>query len=203
MKIKITNADFNGVMANQEFTPLVATNQVGDTFYVPNTNLLLVLGTGINARNADGEELHDEDGNAVRRQVAQHFCVVRIVDNVPIDVRELYVGQLVKVDLSRKIMFPGVLSKALQRGDDAFKKAICGNILQIVEDGFCTDRVWDNKVMRWKRNADDSFVGVEKRVFHFEPTRNVMSAEAIEEADKMLMDYYNERYAEYVATVEE
>lgn len=200
--LKITKSDFNGIIANQEFAPLVTTNQVGDKFYVPEESNLLVLGTGINARDAEGNERIDDAGNPIRRQVGQHFCVVRLIDNKPVDVRELFVGQLVKVDINRKLVFPGVLSDALQLGDVKFKETICGEVLEIVSEGTCMDRVWDNQQMRWKRNEDGTLASTEKRVLHFEPKRNAMRPEDIERANEMLMEYYLERYKDYVEVEE-
>lgn len=198
LKIKITNTDFNGVMANQMFNTLTTSNQLGDKFYVPKQDMLLILGTGINARDREGNEILDEAGNPVRRQVGQHFCAVRLIDNKPVEVRELYVGQLVKVDVNRRIAFPGILSDALQKGDAAFKDAICGKVLEIVDEKMVDDRVWDNAKNQWMRKEDGTLASGPKNALKFEPKRNTMSAEDIDQANSMLMQYYKERYSDYV-----
>lgn len=200
--LKITKSDFNDIMANQTFNALVASTQVGDKFYVPLERDLLVLGTAINARDVAGNELMDEAGNHVRRSVAQRFCAVRVVDNKPVEVRELYVGQLVKVDVNRRIVFPGTLSNALRHGDAAFKEAICGMILEVIEEKECDDRVWIQSEARWKRNEDNTFASQKKTALHFDPKKNTMPSEEIEKAINMLYDYYKERYGDYISTDE-
>lgn len=200
--LKITKSDFNDIMANQTFNALVASTQVGDKFYVPLERDLLVLGTDINARDAAGNELMDEAGKPVRRSVAQRFCAVRVVDNKPVEVRELYVGQLVKVDANRRIVFPGTLSNALRHGDAAFKEAICGMILEVIDEKECDARIWVESEARWKRNEDGTFASQKKTALHFDPKRNTMPSEEIEKAINMLYDYYKEHYRDHVSTEE-
>ena len=201
--VEITKSDFNGIIANQEFAPIQTVNQVGDRFYVPTEGLLLVLGTSVNMRDRNGNELLNEDGSVRHRQAAQHFCVVRVNDkNHPVDVVELYVGQLVKVDINRKIVYPGVLSNALRSGDKAFKDAICGKILEITEEGTCEDRHWNAELNQYERDAEGKFVPEVKRCLKFEPKASALSEAGKTKAEEMLTQYYAERYAEYVTVSE-
>lgn len=200
-ELKITKSVIEGVMANQEFNQLLTQNQVGDRFFVPAEDMLLVVGSTINAVDRNGQELMNEDGTPKLRQVGQHFCAVRLVDNQPTEVVELYVGQLVKVDANRKIVFPNVLSNALRQGDKAFKDAICMKVLEITDETTCDDRVWDDKANKWLRDPEDprKFVTAPKRALRFEPKRNAMSADDIIKANDMLYAYYQERYGEFLA----
>lgn len=198
---KIKQEEFNGLVANQEFAALRVQNQVGDRFFVPKAGNLLVLGTAIPALDRDGNTIKDEKGNDVSRSVGQHFPVVRIVDGKPTEVVELYVGQIVKLDANRKLVYPSILSDALRKGSDDFKKAICGKVLEITEESECDDRVWDQATSRWLRDSEDEtkFATQKKRVLKFEPKASALSAADTEKAYDMLVSYCEERYADYVA----
>lgn len=199
LTIDITKSDFNGIIANQEFASIQTVNQVGDRFYVPTEALLLVLGTSINMRDRNGNEVLNEDGTVRHRQAAQRFCAVRVDDkNRPVNVVELYVGQLVKIDINRKIVYPGVLSAALRAGDKAFKEAICGKVLEITEEGTCKDRHWNTDLNQYERDAEGKFVPEVKRCLKFEPKVSALSAADKAKSEEMLTQYYTERYAEYV-----
>ena len=199
-KIKITKSDINGIIANQEFAPLVIANQVGDKFYVPSRDMILVTGQGINSRDRDGNEITDEAGNPVRRQVGQKFCAVRLIDGKPTDVRELYVGQLVKLDVHGRLAFKTSMSDALQSPDSSekFKDVICGSTLEIVEEKEIEDRTWDRANMRWKRDDDDKFIPSKKVVPHFEPRKTALKSEDIDKANELLLNYYLNNYKDQV-----
>ena len=200
-ELRITKSVIEGVMANQEFNTLITQKKVGDRFFVPTEDMLLVIGNTINALDRNGNKIMNEDGTPKLRQVGQHFCAVRLVDNHPTEVVELYIGQLVKVDANRKIVFPNVLSNALRQGDRAFKDAICGRILEITDETMCNDRVWDDKANKWIRDPEDpkKFVISPKRALRFEPKANHMSADDIIKANDMLYAYYQEHYSEFLA----
>lgn len=202
--LKIKQENFNGIMANQEFATLRIQNQLGDRFFIPKPEMLLIVGSSIPALDRNGNTIKDEKGNETYRSVGQHFPAVRIVDGKPTEVVELYVGQLVKLDIKRKLVFPGILSDSLRKSSDDFKKAICGKVLEITEETECDDRVWDANNARWMRDPEDDmkFVSQKKRVFKFEPKPSALNAADTDEAYKMLERYITEMYSEIAETVE-
>ncbi len=197
LKVKAYDTDFNGNAVAQDFTPLRVQHQVGDKFYIPKEALLLILGTAIPAQTRDGAPVLDEKGNPTNRTVGQHFPAVRIVNGQPTEAVELYVGQIVKVDVNQKVVFNGELAGALRKGSDDFKKAICGKVLEITEEAECPVRIWDG-VSAWVRNEDDSFASQPGRALKFEAKASPMGAKEIEAAEGILVDYINETYAELV-----
>ena len=202
--LKIKQENFNGIMANQEFATLRIQNQLGDRFFIPKSEMLLIVGSSIPALDRNGNTIKDEKGNETYRSVGQHFPAVRIVDGEPTEVVELYVGQLVKLDIKRKLVFSGILSDSLRKSSDDFKKAICGKVLEITEETECDDRVWDANNARWMRDPEDDmkFVSQKKRVFKFEPKASTLNAADTDEAYKMLERYITEMYSEIAETVE-
>lgn len=192
------SAPIGSVMATQQFNSVNTVNQVGDRFFVPNANLLLVLGNAVEETDRNGNVIVDDAGNPNMRQVGQHFCAVRMVDDVPTEVVELYVGQIVKVDVNRRFVFPGVLSNALRRGDSAFKEAICNHILEITGEQMCQDRVWDSERNQYKRDENDKFVPQEKLALQFEPKVHNLKHDIVEKCLDMLIDYYRENYKEFI-----
>ena len=109
-----------------------------------------------------------------------------------------------KLDINRKLVFPGILSDSLRKGSDDFKKAICGKVLEITEEKECDDRVWDANNARWMRDPEDDtkFVSQKKRAFKFEPKASALNAADTDEAYKMLERYIAEMYSEVAETVE-
>ena len=200
LMLNIQKTDFNGITANQEFATIRIQNQVGDRFFVPAPNMLLVLGTSIPALDRDGNVMKDEKGNEMNRSVGQHFPAVRLVDGKPTEVVELYVGQIVKLDINRKLVYPGVLSDALRKSSDDFKAAICGKVLEITEEKECDDRQWDQAANQWMRNEDGTFTARKNRAFKFEPKPSPLNAADTDAAYAMLDQYYNEMYSDYVST---
>ena len=197
-KLAIISNPVNDIMATQAFNSVNTVNQVGDRFFVPNPDMLLVLGNAINATDRDGNIMVDENGNPIIRQVGQHFCTVRIVDNVPTEVVELYVGQVVKIDVNRRFVFPGVLSNALRQGDAAFKDVICGNILEVVSEAPCQDRVWDPVQNQYKRDENNKFIPREATALQFEPKKHNLKSDVVEKCLEMLINYYRENYKEFI-----
>lgn len=203
-KFQIVTASINGILANQEFNALRVTNQVGDRFYVPAAENLLVLGTEVPAMDRKGQAILNEKGEQMMRSVGQHFPAVRLLDGKPAEVVELYVGQVVKADYFGRIVFPGALSDALRKGSDAFKKEICNRALEIVEEKECIDRVWDQENNRWMRDAEDQTKLAQRtnRAFKFEAKASAMSAADLEKANQMLFEYYKSQYPDVVKEVE-
>lgn len=198
LKVKAYDTDFNGNAVAQDFTPLRVQHQVGDKFYIPKETLLLILGTSIPAQTRDGAPILDEKGNPTNRTVGQHFPAVRIVNGQPTEAVELYVGQIVKVDVNQKVVFNGELAQALRKGSDDFKKAICGKTLEITAEDECEGRVWDADANRWARNEDGSFASQLARALKFEAKASAFNAKEIEAAEDVLIGYINETYAELV-----
>lgn len=187
---KIKSATFEGMAASQEFNVLRASLQKGDQFYVPNSDMLLVMGTAL-------PESTNENGRTFpARTVGQYFPVVRISDGSPIEVTNMYVGQLVKVDVHRAIAYPGELSSALRKGSDAFKALICNRILEATDSKDIDDRVWDTD--HWKRDENNKFVSETKTAFKFEVKRHNFSADVVSKCEDMLASYYNEQYGNLV-----
>jgi hypothetical protein len=203
LKVKIQNAEVNSTAAALDFTPLVVQHQLRDRFYVPKETLLLIVGTAIAATTREGDkwvEQKNEKGEVITRTVGQKFPVVRLDDaGQPIEATELFVGQIVKVDAKRRVVFPGELSNALRKGSADFKKAICGKILEITEEGTCTDRAFDRDKQQYVRNEDGTFATVEnKRVLKFEAKASALSAKQVETAEDMLIEFINKEYADLV-----
>lgn len=189
----------NDIMATQMFNSVNTTNQVGDRFFVPTENALLILGNALEMTDRFGNIVRDENGNPRVRQAGQHFCTVRIVDGVPTEVVELYVGQVVKVDVNRKFVFPGELSNALRQGDAAFKNAICNKILEITDEQMCQDRIFDPENQRYMRDENNKFLSQEKTALKFESKKHNMNPKVVEKCVNMLLDYYRENYKEFIS----
>lgn len=187
---KIKSATFEGMAASQEFNVFRTSLQKGDQFYVPNSDMLLVMGTAL-------PESTDDNGRIFpARTVGQYFPVVRISEGSPIEVTNMYVGQLVKVDVHRAIAYPGELSSALRKGSDAFKALICDRILEATDSKDIDDRVWDTN--HWKRDENNKFVSEPKTAFKFEVKRHNFSADVVSKCEDMLANYYNEQYGNLV-----
>lgn len=189
-KITIKTTDFAGIAASQEFEPFRTSLQIGDQFYVPRAEMLLVLGTNIPASK-------DENGREYPARVAaQYFPVVRMDGDKPIDVMNLYVGQLVKVDAKRAIAFPNELSTALRKGSNAFKELICNRILEATESKEIQDRVWDPDNTKWATKEDGKTLETQtKNAFKFEVKKHNLTADIVNKCEEMLSDYINANYA--------
>ncbi len=190
------------ISASQAFNALRTTNKVGDHFYVPTENLLVVLGTDVAARDAQGNEIKDEKGNVMTTQVGQYFPAIRVIDGKAADIQELYVGQIVKRDFNSRIVFPNILSSTLRQSGEAFKKTICGKELVITEEKEIDDRIWDNETQRWMRDPEDNskLISRKNRALRFEPQSTTLNNAEMAKATKMLLDFYksNEKYADKI-----
>lgn len=203
--MKIKSGSFDGTAASQEFTQLVAQNQVGDQFYVPTAESLLVLSTEVPMLGRDGVQLVDEEGNPRVMHVGQNFFAVRIIDGKPVEVSRLYVGQIVKRDVNNHYPFTNELYRAIRTSGDTFKATICNKILEIEEAKEIQDRVWDAKSNRWARDPQDEnkLASRPGTAYRFEAKRHTLSKDTIEKCEEMLFDYYKENYAQYVTESEE
>ena len=175
--------EINNIVASQEFNTLRTTTQVGDRFYVPAPNSLLVLGTKV-----DGRDI----------AVGQHFPAIRIIDGTPVEVVELYVGQLVKLDVNRKLVFNTPLSDALRKNGEAFKEAVCDRILEVTDSQEIDDRDWDDKANAYKRDENNKYIPTKKTAYKFEAKRHNLSDDMLTKAYEMLKAYINENYGEII-----
>lgn len=178
--------EINNIVASQEFNTLRTSTQVDDRFYVPSVDSLLVLGTKI-------------EGRAV--EVGQHFPAVRIIDGTPVEVVELYVGQIVKLDVNRKLVFRTPLSDALRKSGEAFKEAICDRILEVTDSQEIDDRDWDPKAPNggaYKRDANNKYIPTQKTAYKFEAKRHNLSDDMLAKAYDMLKAYINDNYGEII-----
>lgn len=175
--LTVKKMKLNGLETSQEFNEIRSTIQVGDRFFVPMTDMLMILGTSLKGRGMP---------------VAQYFPAVKLdADNKPVSVQNLYIGQIVKLDVNRQVAFNNELYKALSTpgGSAKFKNLICGKILEVTESKEILDRVWDNEKIAWKRNADDTFASQKKIAFRFEP-KNLPNVIVVTAATNKLMEHY-------------
>lgn len=182
-EIKIKPEIPTDVSVAQEFEVLRTSVQMHDKYFVPVKEMLLVLGNVV----------ENEGGS---RAVGHHFPVVKIVDGTPREVIELYVGQLVKQDINRALVFPNELSDALRQSSAAFKEVICGKILEVTNTKEILDRVWDND--HWKRNPDDSFASQKKMAYEFTPKKVSFSDAVMSDIYNMLEAYYIKTYPDLI-----
>lgn len=182
-EIKIKQEISNDLSASQEFNVLRTSIQMHDKYFVPVKEMLLVLGNVVES----------EDGS---RSVGQHFPVVKIIDGTPREVIELYVGQLVKQDVSRVLAFPNELSDALRQSSTAFKDVICGKILEVTNTKEILDRVWDKD--HWKRNDDGTFASRKNNAYEFTPKKAAFSDAVMSDIYNMLEAYYIEKYPDLI-----
>lgn len=197
----VKSTEFNGLMSSQEFNVLATTNQVGDKFYVPTADMLLVLGTAVESRDRSGNAIVTESGDPVKRSVAQRFVVIKLDDdNNPIEARELYVGQVVKTDVNGTIAWPGVLSNALRRSSDAFTGAICGKVLAITDTKEISSRTWDESKQAWARDNDGNLVPSKASALKYVAEKPAMTPAQIKAANEMLAAEYVANYSDYVVT---
>ena len=176
-------AEFDGISVGQMFNTLTTINQIGDQFYVPVEGNLLIKGTLI----------PPQDGRPAR-QAGQRFFAVRLIDGVPTEVVELYVGQIVKTDIRGRVVFPGELANALRRGDKAFKNVICNRILEITGEQQIEDRVWDSETQSYLRNeTDNKWVPQTKMALKFEP-KMLPPKFDVAKAEALLQAYYQQEF---------
>jgi hypothetical protein len=187
------------MIASQDFTGISTSNQIGDRFYVPAKELLLVLGNAVPSTDRNGNQQYNADGTPKKRSVGQHFPAVRVVDGKVTEVTELYVGQLVKIDAHRAAAFPeSKLFNALRAGSNAFKDAICDKVLEIIDQKEVDDRVWDSDNNAWKKDENGQNVLQRKNALRFEPKASALQASEVEKANKLIIDFVKTNYPDFI-----
>lgn len=190
-KIKMTKPDTElGLIAVSSFNTLQTSVQKGDVFFVPNEEALVILGNNIESRDRSGNLMRDDEGNVVHRTVGHYFPAVRVVDGKPVEITNLYVGQLVKMDIYRVPAFNNKLLQALRQGDAKFKEIICGKMLIVNDEKLIKDRVYDAQNNTYLRNEDGSYKSVDKMAYNFEPMAASWSSEAEDRAYSLLEGHY-------------
>lgn len=197
--MKIKSSSELGLTAASSFNTPTTSNQVGDSFWVPSKEWLLIIGNNIESRDRDRNVQRDAEGNPIMRSVAQRIVTVRLVDGVPTETVELYVGSLVKFDINRSVAYNNDLFKALRQGDEKFKKCICGNTLTIVSEKEIEDRTWDNETSTYKVDAEGKFVPRKSKAFDYSVKPSGLSTAMLEKAQGILMEAYSTMYADYVS----
>lgn len=177
------------IMGSQMFDAVRSAKQVGDRFYVPSKENLLVVSGYVNVND---RELH----------TAQRFPVAHIDDNGKlIDVVDLYLGQVCKIDAHGKVVFPGELISAIRKSGEAFADLICGKVLTIVDEKEIDDRVWNDTEKRWEReNPEDSnspYKTRKARAYKFEALSAPKSLDS-ESLEDSILDYDEKTYPDFV-----
>lgn len=181
----VKSTDFGSIVASQEFMPINAPMQVGDQFYIPQVDQLIILGTLV-------PETTDENGRTwPERQAGQYMPVIRVLDGVPMEITNLYVGQMFKMDIKRRLAFQNDLTNAFRKGSAAFKSFICDKILEVKTSKDIEDRTWDPTKNRWKRDENGELVSTPKTAFEFVAKNHNFSPETVAKCKAMLQDYYD------------
>lgn len=191
-----SGTEVDGTMVGLNITPaMLNAVQLGDTFYIPNQDAFVVLGTAVDDRDREGNIQLDEDGKTKRRSVGQRIVAVKMIDGQPDSVQELYLGQIIKVDVNRKIVFNNELARAYRSAnpDAKLKALMCGKYLVVEEEGTCEDRIWDDTKNAYKRGENGKFLHEPKGCFRWDVKNPGRINE--EELDDMVIDYVNENYA--------
>lgn len=191
-----SGTEVDGTMVGLNITPaMLNAVQLGDTFYIPNQDAFVVLGTAVDDRDREGNLQLDEDGNPKRRSVGQRIVAVKMIDGQPDSVQELYLGQIIKVDVNRKIVFNNELARAFRSSnpDAKLKALMCGKYLVVEEEGTCEDRIWDNTKKAYKRDENNKLLHEPKSCFRWDVKNPGKINE--EQLDDMVIDYVNENYA--------
>lgn len=191
-----SGTEVDGTMVGLNITPaMLNAVQLGDTFYIPNQDAFVVLGTAVDDRDRDGNLQVDDAGNPKRRSVGQRIVAVKMIDGQPDSVQELYLGQIIKVDVNRKIVFNNELARAFRSSnpDAKLKALMCGKYLVVAEEGTCEDRIWDPTKNAYKRDENGKFLHESKGCFRWDVKNPGKINE--EQLDDMVIDYVNENYA--------
>lgn len=208
-RIKEENTINEGVMLSQAFRGIVSLAQVGDRFYVPSPEMLLIVGTPLVAYEGRGENrkpVLDKDGNETYNQGAQRILTVRLNGTKPVDVVEVFIGQLAKQDYKGRFVFPAnPMVAALRSGANAdakMKETICNKVLTITENtATFTDRKWNDAESRYERDEQNRLVPGEEKVINewaVEPLRDVDT----KACKDMLMAYYEANYPDQLIDAE-
>lgn len=183
------------IMGAQMFEAVRSTKQTGDKFYVPTKdNLLVVSGYVVVGEGDTARELH----------TAQRFPVAHIDDSGKlIEVVDLYVGQVCKIDAHGRVVFPGKLASALRSSGEAFADLICGKVLTITDEVEIDDRIWNNIDQRWEREDPEDLTSPYKtrraRAYKFEP-QNAPKSLDVESLENAIIEYDVKTYPDFVKT---
>lgn len=191
-----SGTEVDGTMVGLNITPaMLNAVQLGDTFYIPNKDAFVVLGTAVDDRDRNGNLQMNDAGKPKRRSVGQRIVAVKMIDGQPDSVQELYLGQIIKVDVNRKIVFNNELARAFRSADpDAkLKGLMCGKYLVVAEEGTCEDRIWDDAKNAYKRDENNKFLHEPKSCYRWDVKNPGKINE--EQLDDMVIDYVNETYA--------
>lgn len=191
-----SGTEVDGTMVGLNITPaMLNAVQLGDTFYIPNKDAFVVLGTAVDDRDRNGNLQMNDAGKPKRRSVGQRIVAVKMIDGQPDSVQELYLGQIIKVDVNRKIVFNNELARAFRSADpDAkLKGLMCGKYLVVAEEGTCEDRIWDDAKNAYKRDENNKFLHEPKSCYRWDVKNPGKINE--EQLDDMVIDYVNENYA--------
>lgn len=191
-----SGTEVDGTMIGLSITPaMLNAVQLGDTFYIPNKDAFVVLGTAVDDRDRNGNLQMNDAGKPKRRSVGQRIVAVKMIDGQPDSVQELYLGQIIKVDVNRKIVFNNELARAFRSADpDAkLKSLMCGKYLVVAEEGTCEDRIWDEAKNAYKRGENNKFLHEPKTCYRWDVKNPGKINE--EQLDDMVIDYVNENYA--------
>ena len=194
---------FDGTIAGVTFNPAMLNSvQVGDSYYVPVDNLV-ILGTAIEDRDASGNTRVDENGEPIMRSVGQRILAVHVIDGVPQSVRELYLGQIIKVDYARRVVYNNDLAKAYRsnNADAALKSLMCGKYLVVAEEGVCEDRIWDDDKSAYKRDEAGKFLHEPKVCYRWEV--EVPGNLDKDKCEDMVADFFNENYSNLASPIQE
>ncbi len=166
--------------------------QLGSTVFVPSDDMLLIIADKISFKSA-------RTGSQEKATVAHRIPVVRLVDGVPVDVIELFVGQMVKRDAnSGAYVFNNNLVTAFNQGSDAFKAHICGNVLSVVDEKLIQDKIWDKEAVAWKRDPETKeLITAEKNALEFAASEPSSSLD-LDLCYEKLLAYYESNCKAYV-----
>lgn len=181
----------NNVAAVNAFQPAAVSTQVGDKFYVPTKEMIVITGTKPTTPTANGPQVF-----------GQRFAAVVLDGNgKPEAVRELYVGQIVKTNVRGSYVFPeNDLVKAYRRSPDAFANAVCGHILTVSDEKEIDDRSWDREKNAYRRDPETrAFLSEKRRALEFNATTPNFTRADVEKANELLLEFYAENYKDIVS----
>lgn len=191
----IKSATVGSLGASQEIDTLRSRKQIDDAFYVPGDEAFVVITTTVNTPSTDGSA-------PTSRQVAPRIVVCKLdPEGNPLAAEELYIGQVVKLDVHGVVAFNNELAKALRQSGDKFKKMILGKILQIAKSKTIDDRKWDKD--KWARDENGNYIVQQNTAYDFAVVRPAFTDDKIKSMNKMILDYVKENYSELVEVTEE
>jgi hypothetical protein len=177
-KIRITiNEDLSSdskIYRTDLFNYKIAT---GDKFWIPSSDLFLVVA----------------GKTATDRISAERIFVVRLDnDNMPTEVTQLFVSQIVKKDhKTKKYIFDNELSVAHRLGTRYFKRTIVDKIIQAGNNKQYNAGVWDDSKNEWSKDeAGNDKIVIKDNAFDFQILDEELSREALDVAKDLLLGLY-------------